>query len=414
MIKNILHFFVPIVLFVILLRSIIQIKNTYLFNKSIGGAGGGAGGAGGEYCKTLALNTIFENTNKDASILAGRSYYSDLWVRDAFITMLGLFAQNTATDIIKKNIHTISKNIRDDGLVPLRIGKKSYFTRMFFGFYSDNANVPIYKDDKAFSEPTDSNPQFIILCWLYYTFTKDTPFIQRIHDKINKSYDHMCRSTSGGLLRGTYFHSWYDTFAFNGADLFSNVLYLYSIKCFKQLVNLGVGVSFREFEFDYMKIRRVFMREFWNDRYLKISPKINVMETAGNSLAILMNILNKKEAMSVIRYIEDNNEYDIAPVVIPKMPRKYLWTPGYLVGMQGYHNDRLWMWPHHLYLASRHKMKLDYSADNVEQTTRKYGVFFENLNERLGPYRHWFQNTEMHFSESCGSYLFLVGNVHIF
>ena len=72
--------------------------------------------------------------------------------------MLGLFAQNTATDIIKKNIHTISENIRDDGLVPLRIGKKSYFPRLFLGFYSDNANVPIYKDDKAFSEPTDSNP----------------------------------------------------------------------------------------------------------------------------------------------------------------------------------------------------------------------------------------------------------------
>jgi hypothetical protein len=224
----------------------------------------------------------------------------------------------------------------------------------------------------------------------------------------------MLKCTDNKLLQGTYFHSWYDTFAFNGPDLFSNVLYLYSIKCFDNLVNLNKKVKYNELKFDYDEVYNIFMNNFWNDKYLKIAPDIDVMETAGNSLAILFNILNKNQAIKIMNYIEKNNKYKIMPVTIPKIPKEHLWIPGYFVGMEGYHNDRLWLWPHNIYMGARKKLNLKLEYDNVEKVTTKYNMFFENLNYKIEPYTHWFQNTEKHFSESCGSYLFSLGNVNFF
>jgi glycogen debranching enzyme len=367
-----------------------------------------------KHCIKLAFDTIYQNRRDGLMILAGQNYYSDMWTRDAFITSLGLFASEKNMEIIKNILAIQSKNIRIDGLVPLRIGKKSYITRFLLGFHSGEDNVPVYEDDKAFSEPTDSNPQFIIMSWLYYKFTNDIKFINSISDKILLCYNYMLKCTKNKLLQGKFFHSWYDTFAFDGPDLFSNVLYVYSIKCFNNLVNLNQNIKYNNLKFEYDEILSIFKKQFWNGEYLKISPNINVMETAGNSLAILLNILNSNESISVMNYIDKNNEYKIMPVTIPKIPKKYLWSPAYIVGMEGYHNDRLWLWPHNIYMGARKKLNLKLDYNNIENVTCKYNMFFENLNYQLEPYTHWFQNTEKHFSESCGSYLFSLGNVNFF
>ena len=60
-------------------------------------------------------------------ILAGNRFYSDMWTRDAFITSLGLFSHKKDLKIIESVLSKQSKNIREDGLVPLRIGKKLYY-----------------------------------------------------------------------------------------------------------------------------------------------------------------------------------------------------------------------------------------------------------------------------------------------
>ena len=285
--------------------------------------------------------------------------------------------------------------------------------KILFNLEIGKDNIPIYKDDKAFSEPTDSNPQFIIMSWLYYKFTKNIDFIKSIKNQITSVFNYMIKNTKKGLLHGKYFHSWYDTFAFNGPDLFSNVLYLYSIKCFDGLKKVCSEIK-SEYKVNYSEVKEIFMNNFWNGTYLKINPDINVMETASNSMAILLNILNDEQSKSVINHIDSNNNYSITPVTLPKMPSKYLWLPAYLVGKQGYHNDRLWLWPHNLYNAAKNKLNYVYSTKDVEDVTCKYNMFFENVNYDIEPYVHWFQNTEINFSESCGSYLLSIGDTQFF
>ena len=156
---------------------------------------------------------------------------------------------------------------------------------------------------------------------------------------------------------------------------------------------------------------KTFKKKFWSGRYLKISPDINVMETAGNSLAVLFGILSRKEALKFVKYLESkkSKKSKIAPVVVPKMSMMHLYWPGYVVGMQGYHNDRLWIWPHCIYSKARQKLNLSDNLSDLEDSIVKHQIFYENVDDDLNPIRHPFQNSEENFSESCGSYLLATG-----
>lgn len=363
-------------------------------------------------CQELAFKTIKKNKRKNLRLLAGTSLYSDMWTRDAFITSLGLFAHNKHLDLVKQVLKVQAKNLRKDGLVPLRIGRESYTTQFLFGIPSGKDNVPVYEDDKAFSEPTDSNPQFIIMAWLYLKHTGDVQFIKSISSSIKACQKYLCNNSKGHLLHGTYFHSWYDTFTFNGPDLFSNVLFVYCIKCYYKLSQQIEEINYEDVcKFDYNKVLKTFKKKFWGGKFLKISPDIKVMETAGNSLAILFGILSREEGLKFIKYLEKNKseKSQIAPVVVPKMSIMHLYWPGLVVGMQGYHNDRLWIWPHCIYSKARQKLNLSDELTNLEASIVKHQNFYENVDDELNPIRHPFQNSEENFSESCGSYLLATG-----
>ena len=363
-------------------------------------------------CQDIALNTIAKNRRKNLRLLAGTSLYSDMWTRDAFITSLGLFAHCQHLDLVRQVLKVQAKNLRKDGLVPLRIGRESYTTQWLFGIPSGKDNVPVYKDDKADSEPTDSNPQFIIMAWLYFKCTGDISFIKSISKSLKKCQKYLCDTSKDYLLQGEYFHSWYDTFAFNGPDLFSNVLFVYCVKCYQKLSEQVPEVNYDGVcKFNYKKVLHAFKKAFWNGKYLKISPDINVMETAGNSLAVLFGILNKEEGKKFMTYLERNKskKSQIAPVTVPKMSAMHLYWPGVVVGLQGYHNDRLRIWPHCIYSKARQKVGLDPKLEGLEKSIVKHRIFYENVDDELNPIKHPFQNTEENFSESCGSYLLATG-----
>ena len=53
------------------------------------------------------------------------------------------------------------------------------------------------------------------------------------------------------------------------------------MKCYQKLSEKVPEVNYEGVcKFDYKKVLHAFKKAFWNGRYLKISPDINVMETA--------------------------------------------------------------------------------------------------------------------------------------
>ena len=212
-------------------------------------------------------------------------------------------------------------------------------------------------------EPTDSNSQFIILAYQLYKNTNDSMILFNNIKKIKKAFTYMLSKTKYGLLNGTYFDSWHDTFTISGPTLFTNVLYIHSIYCMIKIIEITKITVYinNDFYFGnldnffYIIIIKNFKNYFWNGKFLKIHPKINVMETAGNSFAILFNIISDKKSKSIINYIENNKNSKLVPNVIPQLPPKYIYKPLYFVNIQDYHNELCWIWVHNIYAAAKKK-----------------------------------------------------------
>ena len=99
-------------------------------------------------------------------------------------------------------------------------------------------------------------------------------------------------------------------------------------------------------------------------------------------------------------YLERNKskKSQIAPVTVPKMSAMHIYWPGVGVGLHGYHNDRLWIWPHCIYSKARQKVGLDPKLEGLEKSIVKHRIFYENVDDELNTIKHPFKNTEENFS----------------
>lgn len=417
------------------------------------------------YCINLAVDTIKRNrrfSNNEMLVpLAGATIYNDLWCRDGFITCLGLLETGNY-DIIKQYLNIMGKYIRLDGLVPLRVGASRLGQGLKIFHINLGYDVPVYVDDKAGAENTDSNPSYIIMSALYAknctdSLNTDNSIINIDNsiidiDKINKAFEYIIianfssmytrvgniyvrnlnNSTNSDeicLLKGRYFNSWYDAFAIDGPDAYSNVLFGYSIKCYEWICNKYNYRPIIDTKDLYNQFENSFRKHLYNGVYIKISPIVDVAEVASNSLAIIFGIVNDNESIKIIDHLSNKINTKMCHVTYPNVPSKYLYKPLYLIGMEGYQNDRFWPWVHFLFMTAIKYTddKINYKKDNmksnniideiieknteemideIELSIYKQKTFCETVDENLNKFEHFMQPSEIDFSESCGSYLF--------
>jgi glycogen debranching enzyme len=364
----------------------------------------------------LAKNTINGNKKKSNNgelvLLAGKKH-PDMWTRDGFIGSLGLLASDCSSDPIKY-IETLHKNLRNDGLVPLKIGTGpvSHITRLFFGL-SIWKDRPVYRDDKYFSKPTDSNPQYIIILYLMskrLTGDSRKEFILKHEPRKVMSYIIRKNHTNEDyLVYGHYFNSWYDSFTINGADLYSNVLFGYSMKCYiKLLRDVEDSVEILYVTVYYEHFLKRFRENFMKDNgLLKIHKDIDSVETVSNALAVLFDLLKPDQNNKIVEYLYEESKKGPLPVVRPRLKWNLVYFPLYLICFQGYHNDRTWPWVNFIVLTVLKKYKKDCHLleEMFDKYITKHGTFYEVLNNDLSPYWHPIQKSDSNFTKSAGSYL---------
>lgn len=363
-----------------------------------------------KYCYGIAKKTLLKQCQDcKIGLCAGEFFYKDLWTRDAFFGCMGLLTIGEYK-LVEKVLYTLKIFQRKDGLIPLRVGNDYYVIRFLLGIDVGN-KVAVYKDDKAFKEPSDSNSQFIVLTYLLYKLSNDLNILKRFYGSCMKAFNHNLKNIHGDkLLHGDYFDTWHDTFTINGASLFSNVFMLKSIECMSN-INKALSKPYVLNTMDYNSYKKSFNNKFWNGKFLKIYPHMNYLETAGNALAILFDIVDREKASSILIHMENNNKKQMLPVVLPELPKKYIFKPLYIVGLQDYHNKHFWPWVSGLMKAACNHVNIfsgtvNQAFNNVENIIYKYGRCYERIHpETLGPVRHLFQSSEINFSETAGMYL---------
>jgi len=363
------------------------------------------------YRKIIDNNRKMYGTDRDLVLLAGSNIYNDMWTRDAFIGALGLLNYyDNAIDqdkyiieqIVLKYIILLKDYQREDGLIPLKIGKGrlGQIITILFGSKLLCRDVPVYVDDKNSQEPTDSNSQYIIICYMYCTKINDrTEFFK---ESMIKALDYIKTITKNHLIYGTHFNTWYDSYVIDGAESFSNVLYGKALKCM---------ISLEFTDLLYEDFQQAFIINFVNNKNLiKIHKDISCIEIASNSFAVLFNILPELYTKDIARHLLSMFYHkDILHTTNPKVPSYYLYTPFYFVGMSGYHNDRYWPWvtfiaiaavkeEHSCLLVNRTLYHLDSNFDNMTS---------ENVDVKGNTFKHWFQSSEKDFLCSLGAYLLI-------
>lgn len=378
--------------------------------------------------KDLAVSTIIKNKRKSNNILidcnleplAGSGFFNDLWTRDGYLGCLGLLSEKDFNDsyssIVYNYLSVLTISQREDGLIPLKIGSGTFaqtFNILFrIRLFSDNF---IYKDDKESSEPTDSNPQYLIISKLYYEKTGKFPFKEAYINALKYCINNL----SDNLLTGFYFNSWYDSFCINGPEIYSNVLYGHALQCTIYLIKCGVlDCCLDKYESLFSLFKKELLEKFYDKSsgLFKICIGDNpIFEVASNSLIVIYEFFDSsftKELAYVLHKTVISESEIYSHVTIPRMPIKYLYKPFFFICMQGYHNNRIWPWTNYIYMAAMKKEKLDYSKmfDAYENSVIKNGTFYETVNNKLDMFKHIIQNSEVDFTCSAGCYLFLINS----
>ena len=385
-------------------------------------------------CIDLSVYTLTHTSfNKELGICAGEVYYHDVWTRDAFFASLGLLSTGIYPQV-QTVLQTLSKYQRKDGLIPLRVGHKNYVTRFICNCDVDKVQ-PVYHDDKAFSTPSDSNSQFIILNWWLYQHTGDLNFFKEMLPYCFLAFSYLMKHVNEDLLlTGEYFDTWHDTVTVSKPSLFSNVLFLKAYQTILDITDtigkiddnedieiISLNESFLDIISDlegkiewveYHKHFDAFHAQFWNGEFFTIYPGVNHFETAGNSLAMLFDFVDDSKCKTISKYVEENMTGDLVHCFIPLLPCNKIYTPMYFVCLQKYHNGHYWLWVNGLFASA-----LKYRGINSELQRRvqtqiekifcEYGCAYERISQKMQPTRHLFQSSEINFSESAGMFLLM-------
>ncbi len=348
-------------------------------------------------------------------IFAGKSHFSDVWLRDSCYASLGSLSLGD-TDIVKTNLTTMLTFMSEQGQIPLRVGQKHMLLK-FMGF---DANVPEarFTEDKGVSTPTDSNSLFLWVFERYVRVSKDHEFAFECIDKLKLIADWNFTQdiNSDFLIEEGHFAGWADSLKKNGTVLYTNVLHFHAMRSVSKLYDL-VGQPTQAQHYAHLAecIQENINKKFWNGRYfgdwitLK-GEKYDYFSTDGNVLAIILGLATHDQAHSIQRMISEfkMDEGFSTHSNHPKYPLKHIYSLFVPLQMHDYHNGLEWLWigcadavsKHSIGLHDEAKALLTRIAHKIVEHDGVYEVYHKGA-----PVKRFFYKSEQWFAWSSGLFV---------
>jgi glycogen debranching enzyme len=365
----------------------------------------------------IALYTLRERYTKNG-INAGRSHFSDIWVRDSCFASLGSLSVNDSS-IVKANLQTILNNIKRDGQVPLRIGQRHMILK-FLGI--SGKPKPRYTEDKSFSTPVDSNSLFLISLRNYYIKTLDLDFIKDNYLMIKKIIDWNFTHDKDGdfLIDEEPYAGWADSLRKRGKVLYSNTLHYAAVKYFSELCKaLGEDANFNHYSTLAESIKNKIIELFWNGTYFIDwihKHKHNYFSTDGNTLAIIFGLADKEKAKSIqncIRELDLDHGFS-TKTNYPKYNFRHVFPFFFPIRIHDYHNGLEWLWIGCVDAVAKKiagdeekaKEMLHRIANKILEYNGVYEVYFNGK-----PLKRLFYHSEQGFAWSSGLFVWAYNEI---
>lgn len=317
---------------------------------------------------------ILEKNWTDNGYWASDAGYTDVWTRDSFFSLQMREGNETQEYVnkIQTYVNILENNQRDDGLIPLFIGRGDACCKLFCHQKPSGKIKPQYTDVKTGDTVTDSCFQYIIL-----KGNKD--------DSTEKAWDFMQRYVKDGLIYEQGLGSWMDTVKHNGHVLYTNMLYYQAAG----IINPDLKPIIKD------KI----IEKLWSGQYFKCSTDITSFDQVGNALAMLWDVANDDMTSKIKGYRQKYFNKGINnPPCLPLVRKVFL--PCYALSNYNYHNYG-WSWVNLLFMYASKDFK---DLEKFTKIIQKYGTIHE-IYTCEKPVNRLFCESQPDFSEAAGMYL---------
>jgi hypothetical protein len=285
-----------------------------------------------EVCYQKAVELLKRNIYSELFIASSSTpHYSALWTRDACITTLGaiLTGDGKLLQTSKNTLNTISSLQAPGGQIP-----SVYWPERSYWDWGEAGAV-------------DATTWFIIAVWYYYTTTKDTQFLRDIHPSLIRAFTwlQLQDGNNFGLIDSPEAGDWMDsTLNRFGKVMYVNALYY---RAAQVLTIPGYDIDNKPVIIEPEQIRTKFNLLFWpseNNNFADLLHHVSyrahaktgfphpcslaayqdaakgrrfylshvtygtfadVCDTLGNSLAIIFNLTDTDQDISIMEYFKD-------------------------------------------------------------------------------------------------------------
>ncbi|MFT5171391.1 MAG: glycogen debranching enzyme [Candidatus Marinamargulisbacteria bacterium] len=359
----------------------------------------------------IACDTLRDRYT-ETGILAGKSHFSDIWIRDCCFAAFGSLSVGDL-EIVKTSITTILVFMHKSGQVPLRIGQPHILLK-FMGF---DAKIPKarFKEDKGVSVSTDNNSLLMIVAEQYISQAKDKEFAKEYFEEFKKVIDwNFTQDRDDDLLieEGSY-AGWADSLKKKGKVLYTNVLHCKAADSFAKICGLVGNEEMQDhYHRLHLRIKDKINTLFWNGNYYIdwLDGGTDYFSTDGNVLAILYDIASpdhaKKIQESIVKFKLD--ETFTARNNFPSYKPRHIYPLFLMINMGDYHNGLEWLWLGCIDAASKYKIGRKKEAkqllNRISEKIVEYNGVYE-VYEDGKPVKRLFYKSEQFFAWSSGLFV---------
>lgn len=344
--------------------------------------------------------TLLERNAGPHGILAGSTHFSDVWARDALFASwgalhTGLFAP------VHTTLETLTR-YQKDGQIPLRVGTK-HIVLALLGKTGEQG--PVYTNDKTQDPALDPNTLYIITLYRY-AIKQHPHYARQRESNVREALAWLATHEENNLLRERPYASWDDAIKKKGASIYNNSLY------YGALIAAAILLRDETLHDKAEQVREQADNELWNGEYYDAWQGKNVLDVAGNLLAIYTGMAEGKEEkiLDAIAKEKDALGHTLPKTNYPKYGLRDVYTPFYAIGMADYHNHGpYWSWIAALeaLVRAQHGQKGLARAllDELKANNKRSEGIWEIYDEEGMPIKRLVYTSEKDFSWTAGMML---------
>ncbi|MBI5732358.1 hypothetical protein HY967_00135 [Candidatus Jorgensenbacteria bacterium] len=317
------------------------------------------------------------------------NFYDELWTRDLAHAGGNFFASHNPAALID-SLKTTFIHQRADGALPYRVERKRHVLQLIPGikllkklgidFITRKKERAVY-EGQDFCKAVDTVPATIVaLGELFINSEEGREFARENFDKLKKAIGYVEQKIDPSdhlLVAEGPNPDWADSLKRGGKLGTVNVWYARALRMMEFMSNsLGVSEDAKNYKNKFRQTKESIMYKLYDSEhgYFKTATDESRIDTTASVFGSLY-LLNSVEAVRVQKTLDKYvRKKSGLQNFYPPYPRRQIFMPHRLIGLDGYHNEYVWPWVTAQNVQAKIKIALEHPDATVREQYKKESV----------------------------------------